>query len=68
MSADDREADDASLAELRALVRRVVAARVRDRDTVDDVVQETLARVLKAQPHLDDDSLAPYAVVTARNL
>ena len=68
MSADDREAVDASLVELRALVRRVVAARVRDRDTVDDVVQETLARVLEARPRLEDGSLVPYAVVTARNL
>jgi RNA polymerase sigma factor (sigma-70 family) len=35
---------------------------------VDDVVQETLARVLAARGRLNEDELAPYAVVTARNL
>jgi serine/threonine-protein kinase RsbT len=62
------EAGDAELVELTALVRRVVAARVSDPDTVDDVVQETLARVLAARGRLDGGALAPYAVVTARNL
>jgi RNA polymerase sigma factor (sigma-70 family) len=59
---------DADLAELAALVRRVVSARVRDRDTVDDAVQETLVRVLEARPRLGDAALAPYAIVTAQNL
>jgi RNA polymerase sigma factor (sigma-70 family) len=61
-------AEDARLVELRALVSRVVAARVQDPDTVADLVQETLARVLKARDRLDDEAWAPYAVVTARNL
>ena len=30
--------------ELMAIVRRVVASRVDDRDVVDEIVQETLAR------------------------
>ncbi len=69
MSADERdEAEDVRLGELRALVRRVVAARVRDTHTVDDLVQETLARVLAARARLDEAALGPYAVVTARNL
>jgi RNA polymerase sigma factor (sigma-70 family) len=56
------------LAGLAPLVRRVVAARVRDRHVVDDLVQETLVRVLGARSRLDDAALAPYAVTTARNL
>ena len=35
--------------ELEPLLRRVVGARVRDRDTVDDLVQEALARVIAAR-------------------
>jgi RNA polymerase sigma factor (sigma-70 family) len=56
------------LPEISAIVRRVVGARVRDPDTVDDLVQETLTRLLEAAPRLEDDALAPYAIVTARNL
>lgn len=56
------------LVELTPLVRRVVAARVHDPHVVDDLVQETLARVIAARPRLEDAGLAPYAVVTARNL
>jgi len=54
--------------ELAPLVRRVVSARVRDPHVADDLVQETLARVMAARPRLEDSALAPYAVVTARNL
>jgi len=61
------EAPD-SLVGLAPLVRRVIAARVRDSHTVDDLVQETLARVMAARPRLEDSGLAPYAVVVARNL
>jgi RNA polymerase sigma factor (sigma-70 family) len=70
VSADSKggEEGDAHLVELHALVRRVVGARVRDADTVDDLTQETLARVLAARGRVDDAVLAPYAVVTARNL
>jgi DNA-directed RNA polymerase specialized sigma24 family protein len=51
VSADERdEAEDVRLVELRALVRRVVAARLADPATVDDLVQETLTRVLGARP------------------
>jgi hypothetical protein len=31
-------------------------------------VQETFARLLQARPRLDDDALAPFAVVLARNV
>lgn len=62
------EASDTDFVELHALVTRVVCARTRDPDTADDVVQETVARVLAARGRLDNAALAPYAVVTARNL
>ena len=69
MRAKERdEAEDARVLELRALVTRVVGARVRDPDTAADVVQETLARLLKARGRLDQEAWGPYAVVTARNL
>jgi RNA polymerase sigma factor (sigma-70 family) len=53
---------------LTPLIRRVVAARVRDPQVVDDLVQETFARLLQAGPRLDDGALAPFAVVLARNV
>jgi RNA polymerase sigma factor (sigma-70 family) len=46
----------------------VVAARVRDPQVVEDLVQETFARLLQARPRLDDDALAPFAVVLAQNV
>ena len=61
-------AEQTALAEIEEIVRRVVAARVRDRETVDDLVQETLTRLVEARPRLEQAALAPYAVVTARNL
>ncbi len=62
----DREGDP--IVELIPLIRRVVAARVRDYQLVDDLVQETLARVMAARHRIERDTLAPYAVTTARNL
>jgi serine/threonine-protein kinase RsbT len=54
--------------DLLPLLRRVVGARVRDAHTAEDLVQETLARVIAARSRVEGDTLAPYAVVTARNL
>jgi RNA polymerase sigma factor (sigma-70 family) len=54
--------------ELAPLLRRVIAARVRDGQVVEDLVQETLTRVMSARQRLEPQTLAPYAVVTARNL
>ncbi|CAA9247711.1 MAG: hypothetical protein AVDCRST_MAG20-2185 [uncultured Acidimicrobiales bacterium] len=56
------------LAELTGLIRRVVAGRVDSREAVDDIVQETVARLLAASHRLDGRAVGPYAVVTARNL
>jgi RNA polymerase sigma factor (sigma-70 family) len=50
------------------VIRRVVAARIRDRQLVDDLVQETLARVMAARDRIEQGTLAPYAVAVARNL
>ena len=60
------EHDD--LVELTPVLRRVIAARIREADLVEDLVQETLARVMAARRRLEPRTLAPYAVVTARNL
>jgi RNA polymerase sigma factor (sigma-70 family) len=59
---------DIDLDQIEPLVRRVLAARLRDRDAVDDLVQETLTRLIEARDRLDIEALTPYAVVTARNL
>lgn len=65
-SATDARHED--ILELEPLLRRVVGARVRDPDTVDDLVQEALARVIAVRGRLDEEAVAPYAIVTARNL
>ncbi len=62
-----RDADN-PLVELVPMIRRVVGARVSDPDVVEDLVQETLARVMAARDRVEDAKLAPYASVTARNL
>ena len=56
------------IAELEPLVRRVIGARIADLPTVEDLTQETLARMLTARRRLDPSALGPYAIVTARNL
>jgi RNA polymerase sigma factor (sigma-70 family) len=58
----------AQIAELIPLVRKIVAARVPDQATADDLVQETLARVLAAAARIEPGMLEPYAIVTARNV
>ena len=54
--------------ELAPLLRRVIGARVHDGQIVEDLVQETLTRVMAVRGRLETRALAPYAVVTARNL
>jgi serine/threonine-protein kinase RsbT len=56
------------VAELLPLVRRVVRARVDDPVLADDLVQETVTRVLAAGERVDPALLEPYAIVTARNV
>ena len=56
------------IADLVPVIRRVVAARIRNPAQIDDIVQETLSRVIAARARVERDTLAPYAVATARNL
>lgn len=56
------------LLDVTPVVRRVIAARIRDRHLVEDLTQEALVRVASAQHRLTDDTLRAYAIVTARNL
>lgn len=58
----------ADVLELTPIIRRVLRARVHNSDAVEDLVQETLARLIEARPRITDDGLTAYAVVTARNL
>ncbi len=53
---------------LEPVVRRVIAARVTDPHLVDDLVQETLARVLESRRSLEGGTLVAYAIVSAQNL
>jgi RNA polymerase sigma factor (sigma-70 family) len=62
------EGPHAELAALAPMVRRIVAARVPDSATADDLVQETLVRVLAASGRIEPGMLEPYAIVTARNV
>lgn len=59
---------DDDVDELERVVRRVVRARVRDPHLVDDIVQETLVRVLAQGPDVATADRRPYAIVTAINL
>jgi RNA polymerase sigma factor (sigma-70 family) len=65
-SSEDGSAVD--IAVLEPVVRRVIAARVTDPHLIDDLVQETLARVLESRRSLEGAALVAYAIVSARNL
>jgi serine/threonine-protein kinase RsbT len=62
-----RSGDD-DFVELVPVVRRIVGARVRDPHLAEDLVQETLTRVVAARSRVESETLAPYAATTARNL
>jgi RNA polymerase sigma factor (sigma-70 family) len=59
---------ESNVREIAETVRRVVAARISNPETVDDVVQETLARVIEARKPLIGEARIAYAIVVARNL
>jgi RNA polymerase sigma factor (sigma-70 family) len=59
---------DEAIVDLVPVVRRVIGARVRDPHLVDDLVQETLARMMVARTRIEAEALVPYAIATARNL
>jgi RNA polymerase sigma factor (sigma-70 family) len=50
------------------MVRRVAGARLSDPHLVEDVVQETLTKLMSSRASLDRSAVGPYAIVTARNL
>ena len=68
MTDTERIDEHAVVVALSGPLRRVVAARIGDPHLVDDVVQETILRMLDARDRVADVALLPYAVVTARNL
>jgi RNA polymerase sigma factor (sigma-70 family) len=56
------------VADLIPMLRRIVAARVGQHPAAEDLVQETLARVLAARDRIEPGMLEPYAIATARNV
>lgn len=58
----------ADVAALIPMVRRIVNARLGHHPAAEDLVQETLVRVLAASERVDPGMLEPYAIVTARNV
>jgi RNA polymerase sigma factor (sigma-70 family) len=68
LSSGSEPLDDDAFVDLVPMLRRVIGSRVKDPATIEDLVQETLARVLSAQDRVDPERLSHYASVTARNL
>ncbi|WP_457208646.1 sigma-70 family RNA polymerase sigma factor, partial [Nocardioides sp. P5_C9_2] len=60
--------DERVMVDLVPVVRRVVGARIKDSHTVDDLVQETLARLMSSSSRVDPGKLHHYAAVTARHV
>ena len=50
------------------IVRRIIYSRVGNRTVAEDLVQETLVKVLGAAHRMEPGMLEPYAIVTARNV
>ena len=61
-------ADDRAIVDLVPIVQKIINSRIKNSHVVDDLVQETIARVIAARSRIAGESLAPYAAVTARNL
>jgi RNA polymerase sigma factor (sigma-70 family) len=60
--------DDVDVAALLPMVRRIVFSRVPDEAVAEDLVQETLVKVLAAANRVEPGLIEPYAITTARNL
>ncbi len=65
---DARPYDERVVVELLPVLRRVVGARIKDPHTLDDLVQETLARLMSSSTQVDPSKLHHYAAVTARHV
>lgn len=61
-------AESAEVAALLPMLRRIVAARVGRDPAAEDIVQETLLRVLTAEDRIQPGMLEPYAITTVRNV
>ena len=59
---------DTAMEALIPIVTRVVRARVTDDGLAEDLVQETLVRVLARANRVAPGMLEPYAIVTAKNV
>ena len=64
----DQPYDEHVVVELVPVLRRVVGARIKDPHTVEDLVQETLARLMSSSRRVDPDKLHHYGAVTARHV
>ncbi len=67
-SADGPAYDGEDVTALIPIVRRIIRARVKDEVLADDLIQETLVRLLSAVSRVEPGLLEPYAIVTARNV
>jgi RNA polymerase sigma factor (sigma-70 family) len=56
------------VAALLPMLRRIVFSRVRNETAAEDLVQETLVKVLAAADRIEPGMLEPYAITTARHL
>ena len=56
------------IAALLPMVRRIVFSRVPNKAAAEDLVQETLVKVLAAANRIEPGMLEPYAITTARHL
>ena len=56
------------VAALVPVIRRFVHSRVSNEAVADDIVQETLVRMLAAAGRVEPGMVEPYAIITARNL
>jgi RNA polymerase sigma factor (sigma-70 family) len=59
---------ESDMASLIQIVGRIVRARVANAAVAEDLIQETLLKVLSAADRVEDGMLEPYAIATARNL
>jgi RNA polymerase sigma factor (sigma-70 family) len=56
------------VAALLPMLRRIVFSRVSNKAAAEDLVQETLVKVLAAANRIEPGMVEPYAITTARNL
>ena len=59
---------DPDVTSLLPMVQRIVGARAADPTTAEDLVQETMVRVLAAADRIEPGMLEPYAITTAKNV